>query len=581
LLARASLFKRLAFITVDPRILGKTARSIFLPADASKKLPRAEQEDQMKERFYGVTVVTMAIVVVAAVFNAASPAPSQASAIPILTYHYNKARTGANTSETILTPGNVNYMRFGKLFSRKVESGIYAQPLYVPNVSIPTKGIHNVVYVATQHNWLYAFDADNPTTTMPLWSKNLGPYQPTPQGCAGPGDIGIIGTPVINLPTNTMYAVAATLRNGIAQQELNAIDITTGARRSPSPVVITATVSGSGFGSVAGKLTFNGLTEFQRPALALDGSLYIGFAAHCDFQPYSAQGHGWLFSYNPTTLQRNSSFIVTRNGFGGGIWASGGGPAVDAFHNIYFSTGDGTFDMNQQGVVVDYGDSVIKLSSSLSPQDYFTPFNEAVLEANEADLGSGGTLLLPDQSTSPVHLLVTAGKVGFIYLINRDSLGHYSSSRDNVVQENGQIVGLFGTPAFWNNRLYFVGTGYNGGDYPKVFSFSGGRISSTPTSQGAHTYPFPGAVPVVSANGNTNGILWALQHGGTASGNEVLHAYDATNLAHELYNSEQAGIRDYPGRAGSEFESIIVDNGKVYVPTDQPQLTVFGLLPSP
>ena len=373
--------------------------------------------------------------------------------------------------------------------------------------------------------------------------------------------------------------MAATIRNGIPQQELNALDITTGARRSPSPVVITASVRGTGFGSVGGVLTFNALTEFQRPALLLDnGALYIGFAAHCDYAPYSAQGHGWLFSYNPSTLQRNSSFVVTPNGFGGGIWASGGGPAADAYHNIYFSTGDGTFDANQRGI--DYGDSVIKLSPSLSLLDYFTPYYQAILEANESDVGSGGTVLLPDQSTSPNHLLVTAGKMGVIYLINRDNLGKYNSNSDNVVQENGYIVGLFSTPTFWNNNLYFVGSGYGGGDYPKAFSLSGGRISNNPTSRAALAYPYPGAVTVVSANGQTNGILWALQHGGTASGNEVLHAYAATNLAKELYNSEQApNNRDLPGLVGRQFESIIVSNGKVYVPTGQPQLTVFGLLP--
>lgn len=258
---------------------------------------------------------------------------------------------------------------------------------------------------------------------------------------------------------------------------------------------------------------------------------------------------------------------------------SGAGPAIDAFHNIYFSTGDGTFDMNQQGVVVDYGDSVIKLSSSLSPLDYFTPSSQATPEASDGDLGSGGTLLLTTQSTWPNHLVVTAGKAGFIYLINRDNLEKYSTSRDNVVQERGHIVGLFSTPAFWNNNLYFAGSRYAGGDYPKAFTFSGGRISNFPTSQAAGTYPYRGAVTVVSANGQTNGILWALQHGGTASGSEVLHAYNATNLANELYNSDQPpNGRDWPVLVDKQFESIIVDNGQVYVPTSgQPKLTVFGL----
>jgi outer membrane protein assembly factor BamB len=530
----------------------------------------------MKERFYRAAVAAIVDTVVAVIFNAISAASSMAAAIPILTYHYDNARSGANISETILTPANVNMAQFGKLFSVPVDSGIYAQPLYVPNLSIPGLGVHNVVYIATQHNYLYAFDADNGAT---LWSVKLGPYQ-TRANCTEPGDIGIIGTPVIQ--GNTLYAVAAELINGVQQQVLHALDITTGKDLANSPVVITASVPGTGYGSVGGILTFSGHTEFQRPALLFNnGTLYIGFAAHCDFKPYSAQGHGWLLAYNASTLQLNSSFVVTPNGFGGGIWASGGGPAVDANNNIYFSTGDGTFDVNQNGI--DYGDSVIKLSpNSLSLLDYFTPSNQANLVAHEMDLGSGGTVLLPDQSTSPTHLMVTAGKQGKVYLINRDNLGHYSTSTDNVVQKLSALKGLFSTPAFWNSNLYFAGSAYSGADYPKAFSLSHGKISKNPTSQAATSYPYPGAVTIVSANGQSNGILWALQHGGTASGNEVLHAYDATNLANELYNSDQApGGRDWPGPVGKEFESIIVDNGKAYVPTSgQPQLSVFGLLPA-
>jgi hypothetical protein len=520
-----------------------------------------------------VSVVAASIRVMAAIgLGVSSPSFGLASAIPILTYHYNKTRTGANQSETILTPANVNVSNFGKLFSLTVRGGIYTQPLYVPNLTIPGQGAHNVVYVATQHNWVYAFDADNGAT---LWSVKLGPYQPNPQGCAYPGDTGVIGTPVIKW--GTIYAVASTLRNGVAQQELHALNITTGAEQPSSPVVITATVPGTGFGSAGGKITFNPVTEFQRAALLFDdGVLYIGFAAHCDFQAFSAEGHGWLFSYNPSSLQQESSFIVTPNGFGGAIWAAGGGPAADSNHNIYFSTGDGTFDANSGGK--DYGDSIVKLApGTLSLLDYFTPSNQAQLEADEADLGSGGVLLLPIQSTTPTNLLVTSGKTGFIYLVNRDNLGHFAA---NVVQVNPNIVGLFGTATFWNNYLYFVGSGYGGGDSPKAFSFSGGLMSNNPTSTASETYPFPGAIPVVSANGENDGILWALEQGGTPSGNEVLHAYKAKNLAKELYNSDQAGSRDLPGPPGKEFESIIVDNGKVYVPTSgNPQLSVFGLLP--
>jgi len=448
------------------------------------------------------------------------------------------------------------------LFSLPVDGGIYTQPLYVPGLAIAGK-VHNVVYVATRNNSVYAFDADNGAT---LWTRNLGPTQPPPPNCTSFGNVGITGTPVIS--ANSLYVVAPTLRNGLpARQELHALDISTGAEQPDSPVVITA---------VRGTLTFNPRTEFQRPALLSDnGWIYVGFAAYCDYAPDSAQGHGWIFAYNASTLQLESNFVVTPNGIGGGIWASGGGPAADSHHHVYFSTGDGTFDVYRGGV--NYADSILKLSSgSLSLLDYFTPSNQAYLESNSLDLGSGGILLLPSQSTTSPNLVVTAGKQGLIYLINRANLGHYTSQ---VVQENPYIAGFFSTPTFWNNCLYFAGSDYSGDDSPKVFSFSAGRMSTNPISQAAEIYPYPGAVPVVSANGTNNGILWALQHGGTSSGNDILHAYDALNLANELYNSDQVGIRDLPGVVGNQFESIIVDNGKVYVPsTGQWQLSVYGLL---
>jgi hypothetical protein len=506
-----------------------------------------------------------------------TPTPSPGRRVSVLTYHYDNSRTGANTKETILTPANVNKTQFGKLFSIPVESGIYTQPLYVPSLPIPGLGTHNVVYVATQHNSVYAFDADNGAT---LWTVNLGPYQTLPYGCEEPGDMGVVGTPVIDRSNNTLYAVAATLRSGQLRHEIHALDITTGAERSYSPVVIKGSTPGTGYGSVGGIVTFDSFNtsrELQRPALTLDnGVLYVGFAVSCDAQ-FDVPGHGWFFAYNESSLTQKGFFVTSPNGYGGDIWAAGGGPPVDANHNIYFSTGNGDFNVNKGGK--DYGDTLIKLSPSLSPLDYFTPFDQGNLEANDADLGSGGTLLLPDQTTSPTHLLVTAGKEGRIYVVNRDNLGKYNTSTDNVVQFEIAIGPLFSTPTFWNNNLYF--SAWN--DHPKAFSFVNGRLKNGPvnmwTSEASEFYPFPGAVMVVSANGQTNGILWALEHGGGTHGNEVLHAYDATNLANELYNSDQAGTRDLPGVVGNEFISIIVANGKVYVPTTAAnQLSVFGLL---
>lgn len=382
-----------------------------------------------------------------------TPTPTPASMVSIVTYHVDNARTGANTSETILTPTNVNYTQFGKLFSVPVDFLICAQPLYVPNLQIPGLGTHNVIYVGTLHNSLYAFDADNGAT---LWSVSLGPYQPQSK-TASDTDAGIMGTPVIDPSSNTIYVVARTLRNGNSQYELHALDITTGVEQPSSPVVIAGSVAGTGYSSVGGILTFNAANQRQTLASLLDnGVLYVGFS-NCQYGacdgPYVGHGHGWLFAYNPSTLQRQGLFVTSPNGYGSGIWESGGGLAADADHNIYFVTGNGNFDVAQGGI--DYGDSVIKLTpNSMSVLDYFTPFNQATLEANDEDLGSAGITLLPDQPNSPSHLMVTAGKQGLIYLINRDDLGHYNSSTDNVVQELGGINSLYGSPTFWNNTLY-------------------------------------------------------------------------------------------------------------------------------
>jgi hypothetical protein len=490
----------------------------------------------------------------------------------VMTYHYNNARTGADSSETILTPANVNVNQFGKLFSLSVDAGILAQPLYISDLQIPGLGTHNVIYVATQHNSLYAFDADNGAT---LWSVNLGPYQPNPQNCLSPGDVGIAGTPVIDPSSNTLYAVAATIRGGVPQHELHAIDISTGLERSYSPKYITATASGTGPGSTGGSIGFVHDAEFQRPALLLDNrAVYVGFGSYCDFG--EAEGaRGWLMAYNVPGLQPISSFVVTPNGSLGAIWESGGGPAADANHSVYITTGNGLFDIDQGGP--DYGDSVIKLASrTLARLDYFTPFDQATLDTQDEDLGSGGITLLPDQATSPIHVMVTGDKRGRIYSMNRDSLGRYNSSVDQIVQEQPGTNGQFGTPTFWNNTLYYV----SAADYPKAFSLSNGRIPNSPSSQAAVMYRYPGSITVVSANRQTDGILWAVQRSGPApSGIYVLHAYNARNLAQELYNSNQAGTRDVPGVVGKNFESIIVANGKVYLPTGQPGLAVFGLLP--
>jgi len=512
-------------------------------------------------RKIAVVPIVLLLFIFAAMASAQTPVP---------TYEYNNARMGADTAETILTPANVNKNSFGKLFSLPVNGLIFAQPLYVPNLPIPGLGTHNVIYVATQHNTLYAFDADNGAT---LWSASLGSFQ-SMSGCTPEYDMGVMGTPVIAPASKTIYVAALALLNGNPAYQLHALDITSGTERPASPVTVTASVAGMGYGSVNGQLTFSPMNQRQRTALLLDnGIVYVGFASNCD-DAFVAFGHGWLFGYGATTLKLRSLFVSSANGYGSGIWQSGGGPAADANHYKYLSTANGTFDVNQGGN--DYGDTVLKLAPNGSAVlDYFTPFNEATLEATDFDLGSGGITLLPDQATSPKHLMITGGKQGRIYLINRDNLGHFHSSADSVVQEWPGTRRLFSTITFWNNRLYFA----EAGDTLRAFSFVGGRMSKNPTSQTLAKFPFPGSGAVVSANGTSNGRVWVEQHGGTASHNEVLHAYDATNLANELYNSDQAGTRDLPGIVGKPFESILVANGRVYVPSGQPQITVFGLLP--
>jgi outer membrane protein assembly factor BamB len=465
----------------------------------------------------------------------------------------------------------VNASEFGKLFSLSVDAGILAQPVYVPALQI-AGGMHNVIYIATEHNSLYAFDADN---GAPLWSPdpiNFGPYLPA-DGCPG-YDTGIMATPVIDPASNTIYVEAKVIRRGLVVHELHALDITTGAERDFSPVTITGSTPGTGPGSVGSVLSFDPAKERPRAALLLDnGLLYVGFATNCDLDP---ETHGWIFAYDALSLQQKSLLATSPNGSGAGIWAAGGGPAADADHNIYFATGEGLFDVNQGGA--DYGDSLIKVApGTLHVLDYFTPFNQEILSENDLDLGAGGILLLPDRATSPHHLMTMAGKEGVIYLVNRDHLGQFNSWGDKVVNEENRLTYNFSTPSFWNKTLYFVANQ----DYPKAFSLSGKRLSNKPTSHGQESYPYPGAITVVSANGRMNGILWALQRGGTPSGNEVLRAYNATNLGKELYNSDQAeGGRDWPGVVGPPFQSILVANGKVYVPTGQEQVAVFGLLSS-
>lgn len=520
----------------------------------------------------------------------------------VYTYHNDMSRTGANLHEFALTPANVNTATFGKLFSCSVDAAITAQPLWVANQTF--SGVtHNAIYVATEKDSVYAFDADSPTCQI-LWQKSLIPAGETSVlatdilscGNVAP-DIGIVGTPVIDPATATLYVVSKTTDapHVVFHQRLHALDLLTGNEKFSGPTEVQATVPGTGGGSSGGSLKFDPLWNAQRPALLLETvygvtHIVVSWASHCDFGNY----HGWVISYNAATLLREAVFNESPNGVLGGIWMSGNGPAADAAGNIYFATGNGTFDVNSGGT--SYGDSIVKLGppagGSFPVLSYFAPFDQASLETGDTDLGSGGLLLLPDLSSgAPAQLLVQAGKDGRIFLADRNSLGGFSSTSNNVVQVlSGQIPGgMWGSPAFWNGNLYFGAVQFtNSPPNPlRAFSFdtpaNPGKISAGATSQTSNPFGYPGPTPSVSSSGTSNGIVWALNNSAPGltcpTACQVVYAYDATNLGNLLYSSSQAPAnRD---RSGSpiKFGVPTVANGKVYV-GGQSSFTVYGLLPN-
>jgi hypothetical protein len=490
----------------------------------------------------------------------------------VLTHHNDVARTGQNLSETILTPANVNTNSFGKLFIQKVDGSIVGQPLYVPNVQFSNGTIHNAVYVTTQHDSVYAFDADNDlgANAGPLWTVNYPksiPDDASHYGCGTPGytEIGIMGTPVIDPASKTLYLVSKTLESGQYYFRLHALDLASGAEKFNGPVEIVATVQTS-----MGPIDFNAAVQLQRPALLLlNGSLYIGFGSNgCDVYDY----HGWLLAYSVSTLKQLGVFITTPQGSNGAIWGSGGGPAADSEGFVYVSTANGTFDYGMGGT--DFGDSFVKLNNTqngFTVEDFFTPYNQAYLAGNDMDLGSGGLMILPDQSGSHVHELVGGGKEGTLYLADRDNLGQFNSVEDMVVQEFPTITPSIKTvPAYWNGNVYLSGQK----DYVKMFSLNGGTMSSQPVQQTSVLFNDRGPSISISANGTRDGILWAMLHG-----TPILYAFDATNLSNELYDTTQAlKLRDKIPST-SRFVVPTVVNGKVFV-GGLHQLNVFGILPS-
>ena len=503
--------------------------------------------------------------------------------VNVTTYHYDDARTGQNPQETRLTPANVNVEQFGKLFTVSVQGYVYAQPLYLANVQNIAGGTHNVLFVATEHDQLYALDAD---TGALLWQQSfidppsINTVTSQEVNCNDiVPEIGITGTPVIDQSTGTIYLIAKTNESGVYFQRLHAIDIATHAEKFGAPIVVSATVNGE---------NFDPLRNHNRPGLLLNnGHIVIAWASHCDNGPY----HGWVMSYragvqSTDTLSQEAVFNGSPDGGLSGIWMSGDGVAADSNGDLYFATGNGTYDGLQYG---DFGDSIVKVSpptnGAFNVLDWFTPWNQQSLSESDEDLGSGGLLLLPDLPQGSPHqqLLVQQGKEGTIFLVDRNDMGQFCSSCVNVdtqiVQEiPGASQGIWGSPSYWNGNLYWGSGNDNGNpDFLRAFSFNAngsGMLSTSPTSQTSQSFTLGTAAPIVSANGNTNGIVWLIDN---SNGNQTLYAYDATNLANMFYNSNQAANGRDALRGPVKFIAPIVANGKVFLGS-QGSVSAFGSL---
>ena len=507
----------------------------------------------------------------------------------VTTFHYDIARDGLNQQETILTQSNVNSAQFGKIGFDTVDGKVDALPLYLANVMLGGQ-LRNVLYVATEHDSVYAFDAD---IGVQLWKTSaLGSAETTSDdhNCSQiTPEIGITSTPVIDRkqgPNGTLFTVAMSKdSNGAYYQRLHALDITTGAEIPGSPTEITATYPGTGDNTQNGNVVFDPAQYAERAALLLlNGNIYMGWTSHCDIGLYT----GWVMAYSESTLQQAQLLNLTPNGHEGSIWMSGGGIAADTQGSIYLLDANGTFDtaLDAKGFPTkgDYGNAMVKLSTTgkLAVADYFEMYNTESESNEDLDLGSGGALLLPDQTdTNGIvhHLIVGAGKDKNIYLADRDNLGKFNPATDpmdsNIYQQlTGAMAGLvYSTPAYFNGVLYYAADG----DTLKAFPLTNAQMALTPSSQTVIKFPHPGPTPSISANGAQNGIVWALESSLTSPG--VLHAYDPANLAHEFYNSNQAvNGRDSFGN-GNKFITPMIVNGKVYVGT-QNGVAVFGLLPS-
>ena len=507
---------------------------------------------------------------------------ASAGAAQVTTSQYDNLRTGATLDEKSLTPQNVNEKQFGKLGAFPVDGAVYAQPLFLPAVEIPDNGRHDVLFVATEHNSVYAFDADRPKDP-PLWHVSLLNKQRDEETVPARDvqcpfiqpEVGITATPVIDLQSGTLYVLARTMigrffKDNEYFQSLHALAITTGAEKFGGPKQIAASVRGRGDGSKNGEVRFDALRENPRAALLLaNKTLYLTWGSSCDVDPY----HGWVMAYDPQTLEQKAVLNVTPDGSEGGIWASDTGLGADASGSVYVATGNGTFDAASGGR--DYGDSLLKLelhNSSLVVTDSFTPFNQAQLSDADADLGSSGPLLLPDQQGPRRHLLLQPTKGGMIYVIDRDRMGQFQAQGDAVVQRMHTAGGGYGAMAYWNGHAFFASSD----DYLCDYAIENGRL--TLKTRSSIKFENPGATPSVSADGRKNAVVWAIatKTWNGADRPAVLYAFDGNHIEQPIYTSEQNSKRDRAAMA-TRFVVPLVVNGRVYFGA-RGEVEVYGLL---
>ncbi len=517
------------------------------------------------------------VVACACVVAAAPSAPADPPKVDVVTYHGDVASTGQNLAETVLTPHAVSGGGFGRTASLAVDGYVYAQPLVATDVPVPHKGTRDLLIVATEHDSVYAFDVGRAHPRR-VWKRRLAPHgersvlsREVDCNDLVP-EIGITSTPTIDLATGTIYVVAKTAAHHGREfhQRLHALDLATGAEKPGGPVEIAASVAGTGDGSDGASVAFDARRQHQRSSLRLfDGSVFIQWASHCDDGPY----HGWVMSYDAATLAQTGVFATTPDGGLGGIWQAGGGLSIDAAGGLYAVTGNGTFDADRGGR--DYGDTALRLSFSqgLSVADWFTPFDQQSLNDADADLGSGGALVLPDQSGAHPHELVFAGKEGTIYVLDRDAMGGFHAGGDSQIVQSvpGAIGGSYGTPAYWNGRVYWHGAG----DDLKCFTVNAGALSVLPSSESGGVAGFPGSTPTVSADGDSGAVVWEIQTDMYGNGESaILLAFDALDLTRRLYTSA-AAKRDAPGLP-AKFAVPTVANGRVYV-GGLKRVAVYGL----